>query len=1013
MLRALFLVSALLPLTVRVEDTLTSRVHQLIAAEQFERADAAAQKALAQAQGADEAAEHRRLEALNLLIDSAIAQHQLTSEASGQWIDDASKLDRQLYGPQARSLAKPLAVAALRTRRLGAGPQAIQSATDLVKQSADIAEHGEGDLRPSDEAFVYQAVAALAVEGGHFDQAVAAIQHAEQVLRRPRTDYERSMHALQLTTLATYEQQLGSPAQALADARAGADEAMRASGPKAGLYASAMTDLGKVQFFAADYVGAKGTLQSAVAILREHPSDVFTMGNATSFLANTMLQLGDFDAARPLYRESVADSKGDARIYLPGRLNGQALLEKNVGNLDASRDLFQQALKLYEEQHDRTYYGLVPVLNNLAVLSEKQGDLASAQIYYQRALDIASARSGGVIYDVLTAREGLASVALGRGTPQEADDLLAQSASELERSYGANHPDLTFIHCEQALAEARLGKLDAAYELAKSSESFRVDLLRRTAPALGEGEMVNLKHRLNDCGGLVLALAATSQNADQVEEAWHLLAGSRGMATHLLSTRLAAARIATDASRKESWSVWESAARRYADLLLHNNIGSDALGKARAALEDAESKLDTPERTSAGIADVALAELLARQPRRSTLVAYFVTDQFDLEADARSDPEVRRSPTSQHTVYAFVRQGGQTKLVRLGDSANIEFKIDYWNRLLRSPTSDLAQLTAAGRAVREAVWDPLAIGHDPANVFVVPDGALYRVSFAALPDDGGYLVEHGWRVHLLDGERDLAMAAAPAPPQSLLLVGSPDFGGRNDAAQVTQGNNCARSFEPLPATKIEIERVARLWSEASGRAPVILTGQAASKDALREAVAGSQIIHVATHAAEFDKNCAQPETRGMGLAVASTPSAIEPAALALSGANDFFAHGSSAGILTSEEVVTMSLEKTQWVVLSACDTGLGLLVDGEGVFGLRRAFRLAGARTVIMSLWEVDDSATAEWMEALYRAHLQQQASVPESIAQAQLSVLSTRRERGESTHPFYWAAFVASGDWH
>ncbi len=126
----------------------------------------------------------------------------------------------------------------------------------------------------------------------------------------------------------------------------------------------------------------------------------------------------------------------------------------------------------------------------------------------------------------------------------------------------------------------------------------------------------------------------------------------------------------------------------------------------------------------------------------------------------------------------------------------------------------------------------------------------------------------------------------------------------------------------------------------------------------------------------------------------------------------FWIRGDTSGILTSEEVVTMSLDNTQWVVLSACDTGLGPVVYGEGVFGLRRAFRLAGARTVIMSLWEVDDTATAEWMQALYRARLSEHSSVPESIAQAQLSVLAARRARGESVHPYFWAGFVASGDW-
>jgi CHAT domain-containing protein len=151
----------------------------------------------------------------------------------------------------------------------------------------------------------------------------------------------------------------------------------------------------------------------------------------------------------------------------------------------------------------------------------------------------------------------------------------------------------------------------------------------------------------------------------------------------------------------------------------------------------------------------------------------------------------------------------------------------------------------------------------------------------------------------------------------------------------------------------------------------------------------------------------------MGLATSAKASALKPVALALSGANEFLANGDLAGILTSEEVLALPLDGTRWVVLSACDTGLGPVVDGEGVFGLRRAFRLAGARTVVMSLWEADDAAAAQWMEALYRARLKKHASVPEAIAQAQLSVLADRRARGASTHPYFWGAFVASGDWH
>ena len=114
----------------------------------------------------------------------------------------------------------------------------------------------------------------------------------------------------------------------------------------------------------------------------------------------------------------------------------------------------------------------------------------------------------------------------------------------------------------------------------------------------------------------------------------------------------------------------------------------------------------------------------------------------------------------------------------------------------------------------------------------------------------------------------------------------------------------------------------------------------------------------------------------------------------------------------AEEVAGLQLDGVEWAVLSACDTGLGAIRAGEGVFGLRRAFQIAGARTVIMSLWAVEDAATRQWMRALYEARLQRKLDTLESTHAASVSVLRDRRAKGLSTHPFYWAAFVAAGDW-
>jgi CHAT domain-containing protein len=99
-------------------------------------------------------------------------------------------------------------------------------------------------------------------------------------------------------------------------------------------------------------------------------------------------------------------------------------------------------------------------------------------------------------------------------------------------------------------------------------------------------------------------------------------------------------------------------------------------------------------------------------------------------------------------------------------------------------------------------------------------------------------------------------------------------------------------------------------------------------------------------------------------------------------------------------------------VLSACDTGLGEIKAGEGVFGLRRAFQVAGARTVIMSLWSVEDRSAMQWMRARYEGRLRRGLDTADAVRAASLAMLGERRARGLSTHPFFWAGFVAAGDW-
>ena len=251
------------------------------------------------------------------------------------------------------------------------------------------------------------------------------------------------------------------------------------------------------------------------------------------------------------------------------------------------------------------------------------------------------------------------------------------------------------------------------------------------------------------------------------------------------------------------------------------------------------------------------------------------------------------------------------------------------------------------------------------------------------------------------------------------------------------------TFDPLPASGREAHDVAKLWtefgSEAAGEVGLttVLTGRGADERTFKQRAPGHRVLQIATHGFFLGSACtAAPEgTRSVGGLVSkskpvtpagrkpSTPPQPQPttagnpllqSGLAMAGANRRAAADGEEddGILTAEEVASLNLDGVEWAVLSACDTGLGEIKAGEGVFGLRRAFQVAGARTVIMSLWSVEDRSAMEWMRALYEGRLRRGLDTADAVREASLAVLRQRRARGQSVHPFYWAGFVASGDW-
>jgi CHAT domain-containing protein len=228
-------------------------------------------------------------------------------------------------------------------------------------------------------------------------------------------------------------------------------------------------------------------------------------------------------------------------------------------------------------------------------------------------------------------------------------------------------------------------------------------------------------------------------------------------------------------------------------------------------------------------------------------------------------------------------------------------------------------------------------------------------------------------------------------------------------------------FAALPGSSLEADEVEKMWRRRSARGEGVergalkLTGADASEAAFKRSAPGRQVLHLATHGFTLQDSCLSGSTGAGGEERGRAGNPLLLAGLALAGANRRDEARARAdeedGILTAEEIASLDLRGVEWAVLSGCETGVGPVQTGEGVLGLRRAFEVAGAGTLVMSLWPVSDNDALAWIRRLYSGRLGGM-STAEAVRDAGVGMIEARRRAGAVTHPFYWGAFVAAGDW-
>lgn len=1035
-----------------------SAIRKTLDAGTYATAEAMARTLIAEEQKAGRTESADVAEAMMLLVEALWRGGKSANPETRRLAEESIELSRKGSGESSAQFASSLSGLASVLLRI----DDFAGARDLLRKALALREEIFGP-QSADVALTLTSIAAAEGQMGNFPVTKALLERAYTICEQG--DLWDSRTFVTLRSLGVMNDHLGDYEQSRHFYRRALEVCGRTLPPGHPETMSTMFSLAVVEVKLGDFAAARPLYEESLAMREkslgpDHPY----VGESLSNLAMLLTRTGRYAEARPLQERAlriVERSQGpDHSRVQEVRMDLARLLQK-LGDLEGSFSLLQKVSATNERVLGPDHPELGRSLNELGDIEVQLGKLPEAEQHYARSLAILEKAYGPGHPDTSRSLVGLGDLRLLQGRLADAEDSYTRALSIQRSRLGESHPAVADSLIRLAQVHWAGRRPAKAFKESMDAETILLDHFGLSLRGLSEREALEFERvrasGMNTALSILAGTPSTGLPATALEQAWTALARSRALVLDQVASLHRPSASEDEPEIDRIYRDLRSATGRLSGLMVRGP-DPDQPGQYAAELQQAIKGKEALERQLAekspafGIrlqhSKATLADIREVLPSDSALVAYALYRRVEpKQAGAKPQNGDARSAAAY---LAFVVPSGTSRptLVSLGSQAEIDSLIDAWRKRSTSapPTLPAAaeqaelDLRNAGNRLRARLWDPVArrLGKS-SRVLIVPDGAINLLSFATLPaGKDRYLVEAAPTLHYLSAERDLLTQADSGRGVGVgaLLVGGPDFNAdprvlatRSDAASA--GRSTYRSvspscgpfrsyrFDPLPGATNEASKIQKiLVSDPARQSPQVLelTAGNATEDAFKSLAPGKKMLHIATHGFFLNGHCHAPDATGQGPSPAGAVSLETPlllSGLVLAGANrrGEARPGEEDGVLTSEEIATLDLSSVDWAVLSACETGLGEIQAGEGVLGLRRAFQIAGARTLIMSLWKVDDDSTQEWMRSLYENRLAGM-STSEAARRASVSMIQAERAKGKSTHPFFWGGFVATGDW-
>ena len=767
-----------------------------------------------------------------------------------------------------------------------------------------------------------------------------------------------------------------------------------------------------------------------------HPTTAITLNN----MGRLSERMGNIKEATKYFKLALDIQRqlhGEKHPSVAHELHNLGVLCEESHDYAEAQKYLEQALAIRRETLGDKHPDVADSLNGLGTVAADRGDFKASLDYYKRALACYRSVYGGDHPTVASVEANIANSQAASGDWADAIESTQQSRRIARRYVARTLPDLpereqlSFLrlnelwrfHCGLSLAVAQpanaplavasAGWLLNGKAVAEEALSAQTRLLRSAgSPAAAElaRQLISVRSRL---ASLSMQRTTADARAAKQAELEKLIDEEQTLSRQLAAT-------GTEVERRDPWVSTDDLRRRLPqDSILvdfarmqERSFAADAKGRVWGEPHFVAWIVPPTGRGEISIVDLGLAAPIEQAVKNA-----------------------RRAIQSH-------RRSGDLKGIQLGD-------LPGDNGDWQTSLAELAQL----------IWAPLERRLTGFHELVLcPDGLLWLVPWAALPaGDGRHFALENWQIRFVTNSRDIAVPqAATVADSGAAVFADPDYSlgpeeaiastqaalremGKSPSAptpassaattgQIAQFSSKVRSSAPLgmvprlPGTANEAASIRPALAKYVGSEPQMYLGDRALEGVAKQ-LKHPRVLVFSTHGFFFDGQQAKVGNEqtslgpgaGGSLDMAGKPieNPLLRCGLLLAGCNhrnELSARGIDDGVLTGLEIVGCDLRGTELVVLSACDTGLGDIENGEGVAGLRQAFQLAGARAVVASLWKVPDVETSQLMGDFF-AGLAAGQSKADALRNAQLKAIRTTRQHRGAPDPFYWAAFTLTGN--